>query len=114
MAVRVAIVGAGLTGSLLACYLARRGLDVTLYERRADPRSGQAERGRSINLAISERGLDALAVEPEPRRLLGRADRRLRGTLDRLGAAALLAPDQIDMAAVLRHRINAALLRPLD
>jgi kynurenine 3-monooxygenase len=57
---RVAIVGAGLTGSLLACFLARRGLSVTLYERRSDPRAGQAERGRSINLAISERGLDAL------------------------------------------------------
>lgn len=57
---RVAIVGAGLTGSLLACYLGRRGLDVTVYERRPDPRTGQPERGRSINLAISERGLDAL------------------------------------------------------
>jgi kynurenine 3-monooxygenase len=57
---KVAIVGAGLTGSLLACFLARRGLTVTLYERRADPRTGQVERGRSINLAISERGLDAL------------------------------------------------------
>ncbi|GAA1588492.1 NAD(P)/FAD-dependent oxidoreductase [Kribbella hippodromi] len=57
---KVAIVGAGLTGSLLACYLARRGLTVTLYERRPDPRTGAAERGRSINLAISERGLDAL------------------------------------------------------
>ncbi|MDX3002827.1 NAD(P)/FAD-dependent oxidoreductase [Kribbella solani] len=57
---KVAIVGAGLTGSLLACFLARRGLTVTLYERRPDPRTGAAERGRSINLAISERGLDAL------------------------------------------------------
>lgn len=56
----VAIVGAGLTGSLLACFLARRGLAVTLYERRPDPRVGPTERGRSINLAISERGLDAL------------------------------------------------------
>ncbi|WUJ72066.1 FAD-dependent monooxygenase [Kribbella soli] len=57
---KVAIVGAGLTGSLLACFLARRGLTVTLYERRADPRVAQVERGRSINLAISERGLNAL------------------------------------------------------
>jgi kynurenine 3-monooxygenase len=57
---KVAIVGAGLTGSLLACFLARRGLTVTLYERRPDPRVAQVERGRSINLAISERGLDAL------------------------------------------------------
>ncbi|HEY3512406.1 MAG TPA: NAD(P)/FAD-dependent oxidoreductase, partial [Kribbella sp.] len=48
------------TGSLLACYLARRGLSVTLYERRPDPRVAEVERGRSINLAISERGLDAL------------------------------------------------------
>jgi kynurenine 3-monooxygenase len=56
----VAIVGAGLTGGLLACYLARRGYPVTVYERRADPRIAPAERGRSINLALSERGIDAL------------------------------------------------------
>ncbi|MFD9127295.1 FAD-dependent oxidoreductase [Kitasatospora sp. NPDC059571] len=56
----VAIVGAGLTGCLLACYLARRGHRVVLYERRPDPRTGTPERGRSINLALSERGLDAL------------------------------------------------------
>ncbi|MEU6645619.1 NAD(P)/FAD-dependent oxidoreductase [Saccharomonospora sp. NPDC046836] len=56
----VAIIGAGLAGCLLACYLARRGERVTLYERRADPRLTGAERGRSINLALSERGLDAL------------------------------------------------------
>lgn len=57
---RVAIVGAGLAGCLLASYLARRGYTVDLYERRPDPRSGKVERGRSINLALSERGLDAL------------------------------------------------------
>jgi kynurenine 3-monooxygenase len=56
----VAIVGAGLAGCLLACFLARRGHRVTLYERRPDPRVTGAERGRSINLALSERGLDAL------------------------------------------------------
>ncbi|MEU0517301.1 NAD(P)/FAD-dependent oxidoreductase [Streptosporangium sp. NPDC006007] len=56
----VAVVGAGLVGCLTACFLARRGYQVTLYERRSDPRSATAERGRSINLALSERGLDAL------------------------------------------------------
>lgn len=56
----VAVVGAGLAGCLLACFLARRGYRVTLYERREDPRAGGSERGRSINLALSERGLDAL------------------------------------------------------
>jgi kynurenine 3-monooxygenase len=56
----VVVVGAGLVGSLLACYLGRRGYRVEVYERRPDPRSATAERGRSINLALSERGLDAL------------------------------------------------------
>ncbi|SCE96711.1 kynurenine 3-monooxygenase [Micromonospora coriariae] len=56
----IAIIGAGLAGCLAACFLARRGHPVALYERRPDPRTGTAERGRSINLALSERGLDAL------------------------------------------------------
>lgn len=56
----VAIVGAGLTGCLLARYLSNRGMRVHLYERRGDPRTAGTERGRSINLAISARGLDAL------------------------------------------------------
>lgn len=54
------IVGAGLTGCLLACYLSRRGYAVDVFERRSDPRVEGSERGRSINLALSERGLDAL------------------------------------------------------
>ncbi|MFF5988529.1 FAD-dependent oxidoreductase [Prauserella flavalba] len=56
----IAVVGGGLAGSLLACVLAQRGERVVLYERRPDPRGGAAERGRSINLALSERGLSAL------------------------------------------------------
>ncbi|MBM0237907.1 FAD-dependent monooxygenase [Micromonospora sp. ATA32] len=56
----IAVVGAGLAGCLLTCFLARRGYPVALYERRPDPRNGRVERGRSINLALSERGLDAL------------------------------------------------------
>ena len=56
----VAIVGAGLAGCLLATLLGRRGVPVTVYERRPDPRVTGAERGRSINLAVSARGLAAL------------------------------------------------------
>lgn len=57
---RVAIVGAGLAGSLLAILLGRRGHPVDVYERRDDPRAGRADEGRSINLGISARGIHAL------------------------------------------------------
>jgi kynurenine 3-monooxygenase len=56
----VNIIGAGLAGALLAVLLARRGLAVTLYERRPDPRRTRPERGRSINLALAARGIRAL------------------------------------------------------
>jgi kynurenine 3-monooxygenase len=56
----IAIVGAGLVGSLLAIYLAKRGYNVSLFERRNDMRTGAAEAGRSINLALSNRGIRAL------------------------------------------------------
>ena len=55
----VGIAGAGLAGPLLAVYLSRRGHDVTLYERRPT-RARPARPGRSINLALSARGIDAL------------------------------------------------------
>lgn len=54
------VVGAGLAGALMACYLAREGYDVRVLERRSDPRSRGGAEGRSINLAISTRGLHAL------------------------------------------------------
>ena len=57
---RFTIFGAGLSGALLAVYLSRRGHAVDLYERRPDPRLKGAERGRSINLALSTRGIEAL------------------------------------------------------
>ena len=56
----VNIVGAGLAGALLAVLLARRGLNVTLYDRRPDPRHATVESGRSINLALAARGIRAL------------------------------------------------------
>jgi kynurenine 3-monooxygenase len=56
----VVVVGAGPVGSLLALTLARRGYTVDLYERRPDLRLTGANAGRSINLAVSTRGLHAL------------------------------------------------------
>lgn len=57
---KIAVVGAGLVGSLLSIYLLKRGYQVELFERRGDMRKSGGERGRSINLALSNRGLRAL------------------------------------------------------
>lgn len=59
---RITIAGAGLVGSLLSTMLAKRGYDVTLFERRDDMRAANMSAGRSINLAMSDRGLRALEV----------------------------------------------------
>ncbi len=56
----LSIVGGGLVGSLLATGLARRGFDVEILERRSDPRARSVYGGRSINLALSVRGVHAL------------------------------------------------------
>lgn len=61
MSESIAIVGGGLVGSLQALYLARRGFEVSVYERRPDIRTAQISAGRSINLAISDRGWKALS-----------------------------------------------------
>jgi kynurenine 3-monooxygenase len=56
----VVIIGAGLVGSLLSIYLSKRGYPVRIYERRGDMRKESMSAGRSINLAMSDRGLLAL------------------------------------------------------
>jgi len=72
------LIGSGLAGGLLAAYLGRRGYDVDLYERRADPREGNIVGGRSINLALSTRGIHALEQ-------LGIADEVLRHAIPMRG-----------------------------
>ncbi len=54
------IIGAGLVGSLLSIYLSKRGYKVKIYERRGDMRKQDMIAGRSINLALSDRGIKAL------------------------------------------------------
>jgi kynurenine 3-monooxygenase len=70
----ISIVGAGPTGALLAILLQRRGLQVALYESRPDLREVRAESGRSINLALADRGINAL---------------KAAGVFDELGSALL-------------------------
>ncbi len=72
------LVGSGLAGGLLAAYLGRRGYEIDLYERRADPREGNIVGGRSINLAISTRGIHALEQ-------IGLADEALQSAIPMRG-----------------------------
>ncbi|MEX1202443.1 MAG: NAD(P)/FAD-dependent oxidoreductase [Ferruginibacter sp.] len=57
---KITIIGAGLVGSLLSIYLSKRGYNVVIFERRADMRLQKMLAGRSINLALSDRGINAL------------------------------------------------------
>src|SRR5665213_2131264 len=68
----VTIIGAGLVGSLLAIYLAKRGHKVKIYERRADLRKKRISAGKSINLALSDRGwrgLEGIGIDEEIRKV---------------------------------------------
>jgi kynurenine 3-monooxygenase len=78
MPAKFVLIGSGLAGGLLGAYLGRRGYDVDLYERRADPREGNIVGGRSINLAVSTRGIHALEQ-------LGIADEVLRHAIPMRG-----------------------------
>ncbi|XP_044742432.1 kynurenine 3-monooxygenase [Chrysoperla carnea] len=89
---KVAIVGGGLVGSLCACFLAKRGLNVELYEYRNDIRKTELVKGRSINLALSNRGraaLRAVGLESHMVReygipMAGRMIHKLNGNLQEL------------------------------
>src|SRR5207302_6054706 len=78
MPAKFVLIGSGLAGGLLATYLGRRGYDVDLYERRSDPREGNIVGGRSINLAVSTRGIHALEQ-------IGIADEALRHAIPMRG-----------------------------
>jgi kynurenine 3-monooxygenase len=68
----ITILGAGLVGSLLSIYLSRRGYTVTIYERRPDMRKEKMSAGRSINLALSDRGwrgLEGVGIADDIRRI---------------------------------------------
>jgi kynurenine 3-monooxygenase len=114
----VAVVGAGLAGCLLATLLARRGIEVTVYERREDPRVTGAERGRSINLAVSARGLDALERVGLRDQALGQAlpmhGRMIHGTDGSQGFQSYSADGARAINSISRAELNAALLDAAD
>lgn len=66
------VIGAGLVGSLLSIYLVKRGYKVTMYERRPDLRKNRISAGKSINLALSDRGwkgLEGVGIADEIRKV---------------------------------------------
>jgi len=110
----VCIVGAGPTGTLLAIFLRLAGMRVVLYESRPDPRATPPESGRSINLALAERGIHALQlagvlgdIHPAMLPLRGRLVHALDGatTLQPYGQR----PNEV-IYAISRHRLNQVLL----
>jgi kynurenine 3-monooxygenase len=110
----VRIIGAGPTGALLAILLQRRGHSVELYESRADPRRSPAPTGRTINLALADRGIHALQLAGVFRDI-EKALLPMRGRLihDRDGGTSLQPYGQRAnevIYSVSRHRLNQALL----
>jgi kynurenine 3-monooxygenase len=112
----VNIVGAGPTGLLAAIFLRRRGLHVTVYERRGDPRGQPSAAGRSINLALAARGIRALkiaSVFDSVQPLLV----PMRGRMVHDGDATFQAygqhPDEI-IYSISRHRLTQILLDVAD
>jgi len=110
----VRIIGAGPTGALLAILLQRRGHAVELYESRADPRGAAAQGGRSINLALADRGIHALQMAG----VFGDLEAALlpmRGRLVHLpdGGTSLQPygqrPNEV-IYSISRHRLNQTLL----
>lgn len=72
MSKNVTVIGAGLVGSLLSIYLAKRGYTVNVFERRTDMRKNRMSAGKSINLALSDRGLrglDGIGIGDEIRKI---------------------------------------------
>ncbi len=111
---KIVIVGAGPVGTLLAIMLARAGGEICLIERRADPRSGSTESGRSINLALAARGLAALegaGLLPRLRPKMVEMHGRQLHDLDGKGPLLLYGqhPGEV-IQAISRVRLNIALI----
>ena len=85
---KISIIGAGMSGLLMALYLHRRGYRVDVYERRPDMRRQVSEQSRSINMTLSQRGIEALLevglgprIEPIITPLRGRVIHAPEGTM---------------------------------
>jgi kynurenine 3-monooxygenase len=107
------IAGGGLVGSLLAVLLAKKGKQVTIYERRADMRTQEVEAGRSINLALSHRGRKALQAAGLEQAIMDIAIPMYGRVIHQIDGATMYQPysnDQEAIYSVSRSEINKQLL----
>ncbi len=114
----VTLIGAGLAGALMAILLARRQVPVLLLERRSDPRRDDTDDGRSINLALADRGIAALkaagvfaAVDPL---LIAMPGRMLHDTTGATQFAPYGQNADESIYSVSRSGLNRALLNELE
>lgn len=115
---KVVIVGAGLAGSLLGIAMAKKGFDVHVYERRPDLRKENISAGRSINLALSSRGVKSLSrfgLENEIEALVIPMKGRMVHTLE---GEKFLSPysgrDNENILSISRGGLNKLLLDKLE
>lgn len=112
------ILGAGLAGPLMAIYLAKEGYRVDLYEKRPDPRQNRVERGKSINLAISQRALFALEevglVDEVMKRVIPMRGRMIHAQGGKLSFQAYGINEQEVLNSVSRADLNITLLNAAE
>ena len=114
---KISIVGAGMSGLLMAIYLHRRGYRVDVYERRPDMRRGESEQSRSINMTLSQRGIEALLeVGLGPR--IEQIITPLRGRVIHAPEGPIFQPygknDHEILHGVKRSRLNIALMEAVE
>ena len=117
MSKKITIVGAGLVGSLEAIYLAKRGHNVSVYERRSDMRKAELVAGRSINLALSTRGWTALkkvGIDDEVRKMAIPMPKRIMHAQDGTLSEQPYGQDGEAIYSVSRGGLNVLLMNLAD
>lgn len=109
----ITIAGAGLVGSLLAAYFGKKGHEVEVYERRPDMRKNMIDGGKSINLALSDRGwkaLDGVGIGEEVRKVAIPMYRRVMHAVDGSLSFQPYGKDGEAIYSVSRGGLNALLM----
>jgi kynurenine 3-monooxygenase len=115
---KVTLIGAGPAGSQLAIYLAKRGFPVEIYERRPDMRRVEISAGRSINLAISTRGIHALqevgVLDSIMKIAVPMKGRMMHAVAGELTFQPYGKDDTEVIYAILRNELNVALMNEAE